>query len=471
MKEYELVCGLETHVELSTKTKIFCGCTTAFGGEPNTHCCPVCIGLPGTLPRLNRSVVDYAIRAGLATNCEIAEISKMVRKNYSYPDLPKAYQISQYDMPLCKNGYIPLSNGRKVRILRIQIEEDAGKLIHERGNTYIDYNRGGVPLIEIVTEPDIRSIDEAREYVEKLQLIMRHIGVSDCKMQEGSLRCDVNISVRPKGSEKLGTRTEIKNMNSFNFMERAMSYEMERQIDVIESGGSVVQETLRYNPDEDITESMRSKEDAHDYRYFRDPDLVTIHVTPEEVEALRATLPESPIDRQARYVNELGLPEKDASLLVKYKKVADYFDTVVEGGVNAKHVANVILGQVFRRLTTEEAKEAFEILTTPAQLRELLEWLEAGKIRMNLVKSAFEKMLDTGRPAGDFISEDDMGALDEAALRKLCEDSIAANPKAADDVRSGKEKAVKALVGGVMRAAKGRADAQAAEKILLEMLK
>lgn len=471
MKEYELVCGLETHVELSTKTKIFCGCTTAFGGEPNTHCCPVCIGLPGTLPRLNRSVVDYAIRAGLATNCEIAEISKMDRKNYSYPDLPKAYQISQYDMPLCKNGYIPLSNGRKVRILRIHIEEDAGKLIHERGNTYIDYNRGGVPLIEIVTEPDIRSIDEAREYVEKLQLIMRHIGVSDCKMQEGSLRCDVNISVRPKGSEKLGTRTEIKNMNSFNFMERAMSYEMERQIDVIESGGSVVQETLRYNPDEDITESMRSKEDAHDYRYFRDPDLVTIHVTPEEVEALRATLPESPIDRQARYVNELGLPEKDASLLVKYKKVADYFDTVVEGGVNAKHVANVILGQVFRRLTTEEAKEAFEILTTPAQLRELLEWLEAGKIRMNLVKSAFEKMLDTGRPAGDFISEDDMGALDEAALRKLCEDSIAANPKAADDVRSGKEKAVKALVGGVMRAAKGRADAQAAEKILLEMLK
>lgn len=471
MKEYELVCGLETHVELSTKTKIFCGCTTAFGGEPNTHCCPVCIGLPGTLPRLNRSVVDYAIRAGLATNCEIAEISKMDRKNYSYPDLPKAYQISQYDMPLCKNGYIPLSNGRKVRILRIHIEEDAGKLIHEHGNTYIDYNRGGVPLIEIVTEPDIRSIDEAREYVEKLQLIMRHIGVSDCKMQEGSLRCDVNISVRPKGSEKLGTRTEIKNMNSFNFMERAMSYEMERQIDVIESGGSVVQETLRYNPDEDITESMRSKEDAHDYRYFRDPDLVTIHVTPEEVEALRATLPESPIARQERYVNELGLPEKDASLLVKYKKVADYFDTVVEGGVNAKHVANVILGQVFRRLTTEEAKEAFEILTTPDQLCELLEWLDAGKIRMNLVKSTFEKMLDTGRPAGDFISEDDMGGLDEAALRKLCEDSIAANPKAANDVRSGKEKAVKALVGGVMRAAKGRADAQAAEKILLEMLK
>lgn len=471
MKEYELVCGLETHVELSTKTKIFCGCTTAFGGEPNTHCCPVCIGLPGTLPRLNRSVVDYAIRAGLATNCEIAEISKMDRKNYSYPDLPKAYQISQYDMPLCKNGYIPLSNGRKVRILRIHIEEDAGKLIHERGNTYIDYNRGGVPLIEIVTEPDIRSIDEAREYVEKLQLIMRHIGVSDCKMQEGSLRCDVNISVRPKGSEKLGTRTEIKNMNSFTFMERAMEYEMERQIDVIEGGGSVVQETLRYNPDEDITESMRSKEDAHDYRYFREPDLVTIHVTPEEVEALRATLPESPIDRQARYVNELGLPEKDASLLVKYKKVADYFEAVIEGGFNAKPAANVILGQVFRRLTTEEAKEAFDILPTPAQLRELLEWLEAGKIRMNLVKSAFEKMLDTGRPAGDFISEDDMGGLDEATLRKLCEDSIAANPKAADDVRAGKEKAVKALVGGVMRAAKGRADAQAAEKLLLELLK
>ena len=471
MKEYELVCGLETHVELSTRTKIFCGCTTAFGGEPNTHCCPVCIGLPGTLPRLNRRVVEYGVKAGLATNCEIAEISKMDRKNYSYPDLPKAYQISQYDMPLCKNGYIPLSNGRKVRINRIHIEEDAGKLIHERGNTYIDYNRGGVPLIEIVTEPDIRSIAEAREYVEKLQLIMRHIGVSDCKMQDGSLRCDVNISVRPKGSETFGTRTEIKNMNSFTFMERAMAYEMERQIDVLESGGKVVQETLRYDPEEDITESMRSKEDAHDYRYFREPDLVTIRVTPQEVEEIRAALPESPILRQERYVTQLGLPEKDAALLVKYKRIAEYFEEVIDGAPNPKTAANLILSQIFRRLPTEEDKEAFCVSTTAAQLKELIALLDSGKIRMNLVKSTLEKMLDTGRPATDFISEADMGGLDDSALRSLCQEAIDQNPKAVADYRAGKEKAVKALLGGVMRAARGRADAQAAEALLVELLK
>ena len=236
MSSYELVCGLETHIELSTKTKIFCSCTTEFGGDPNTHCCPVCIGLPGTLPKLNKKVVEYAIMAGLSTNCEISPISKMDRKNYVYPDLPKAYQISQYDMPLCKNGYVELSNGRKIRILRIHIEEDAGKLVHQRGSTYVDYNRGGVPLIEIVSEPDIRSIEEAKEYLEKLQLIMRFIGISDCKMQEGSMRCDVNISVRPQGTEKLGTRTEIKNMNSFAHMTKAMDYEINRQIDLLQSG-------------------------------------------------------------------------------------------------------------------------------------------------------------------------------------------------------------------------------------------
>ena len=297
---YELVAGLETHVELSTKTKIFCGCTTEFGGSPNTHCCPICIGLPGTLPKLNKEVVRYAIRAGLATNCEISRISKMDRKNYCYPDLSKAYQISQYDKPLCKNGYIELSSGRRIRLNRIHIEEDAGKLIHQKGDTYVDYNRGGVPLIEIVTEPDFRSVDEVREYVEKLQLIMRYIGVSDCKMQEGSMRCDVNISVRPEGQKEFGTRTEIKNMNSIAFMAKAIEYEQERQIDIIESGGSVQQETLRYDDATNTTSSMRGKEDANDYRYFRDPDLVTINVTDQEVEELEKTIPELPDEKLER---------------------------------------------------------------------------------------------------------------------------------------------------------------------------
>ena len=298
--KYELVSGFETHIELSTKTKIFCGCTTQFGGEPNTHCCPVCIGLPGTLPVLNKEVVRFAIKAGLAVHGKIAEVAKMDRKNYCYPDLAKAYQIGQLYAPLIIGGYIELSNGRKIRLHHIHIEEDAGKLIHRHGDTYVDYNRGGVPLIEIVSEPDIRSIDEAKEYVERLQQVMRWVGISDCKMQEGSMRCDVNISVRPEGTEEFGTRTEIKNMNSITNIARAMEYEYERQVDLIESGGKVVQETLRFDDVTGATSSMRSKEDAHDYRYFRDPDLVTINIPREEVEQLKAEMPELPADRFER---------------------------------------------------------------------------------------------------------------------------------------------------------------------------
>ena len=468
--KYEMVAGLETHVELSTNTKIFCSCTTEFGGAPNTHCCPICIGLPGTLPKLNKEVVRYAIRAGLATNCEISRISKMDRKNYCYPDLPKAYQISQYDMPLCKNGYIELSNGRRIRLNRIHIEEDAGKLVHQKGDTYVDYNRGGVPLIEIVTEPDIRTPDEAKEYVEKLQLIMRYIGVSDCKMQEGSMRCDVNISVRPQGSDKLGTRTEIKNMNSLTFMTRAMDYEFERQVDLIESGGKVVQETLRYDDATNTTSSMRGKEDANDYRYFREPDLVTINVTDDEVDELEKTIPELPDEKLERYVDELGLPETDALLLVKYRKVAEYFEKAIEGTANPKTTANFIIGQIFRTIDSEAEKEKFNIPVSAESLRELVKLLDDKKIKMNLAKSTLEKMLETGKPVKELISDNDMGGLDENATRKLCEDAVNANPKAISDYKNGKEKAIKSVVGYVMKNSRGKADAMLAENIIKEII-
>lgn len=467
---YELVAGLETHVELSTKTKIFCGCTTEFGGSPNTHCCPICIGLPGTLPKLNKEVVRYAIRAGLATNCEISRISKMDRKNYCYPDLSKAYQISQYDKPLCKNGYIELSSGRRIRLNRIHIEEDAGKLIHQKGDTYVDYNRGGVPLIEIVTEPDFRSVDEVREYVEKLQLIMRYIGVSDCKMQEGSMRCDVNISVRPEGQKEFGTRTEIKNMNSIAFMAKAIEYEQERQIDIIESGGSVQQETLRYDDATNTTSSMRGKEDANDYRYFRDPDLVTINVTDQEVEELEKTIPELPDEKLERYVEKLGIPEADAQLLVKYRKVAEYFEKASEGTANPRTAANFIIGQIFRTIENESAKEEFDIPVSAESLRELIKLLDSKKIRMNLAKSTLDKMLETGKKASELISEKDMGGLDEEATKKLCQEAVDANPNAVADYKNGKEKAVKAIVGYVMKNSRGKADAMKAEEIIKQII-
>ena len=469
--KYELVAGFETHVELATNTKIFCSCTTQFRGEPNTHCCPICIGLPGTLPKLNKRVVEYAIRAGLATNCEIAEISKMDRKNYCYPDLPKAYQISQYDMPLCNHGYIRLSNGRKIRILRIHIEEDAGKLVHSRGSTMVDYNRGGVPLIEIVTEPDFRSVDEAKEYVEKLQLIMRYIGVSDCKMQEGSMRCDVNISVRPEGSEKLGTRTEIKNMNSISFIAKAMEYEYNRQVDLIESGEKVIQETLRYDDVSNTTSSMRGKEDANDYRYFRDPDLVTIHVPKEEVEKIRESLPELPAAKLDRYVEELGLPEKDAQLLVKYRKVAEYFERAIEDTKTPKTAANFIIGQIFRTVENESEKEKFDIKVSAESLNELIKLLDSGKIRMNMAKSTLDKMLETGKKPSELISDSDMAGLSEDMVNDLCRQAIEANPNAVNDYKNGKEKAIKALVGFVMKNSRGKADAVAAEEKIRAMIK
>lgn len=468
--KYELVSGLETHVELSTNTKIFCGCTTEFGGDPNTHCCPICIGLPGVLPKLNKEVVRYAIRAGLATNCEISNISKMDRKNYCYPDLAKAYQISQFDLPLCRNGYVELSSGKRIRINRIHIEEDAGKLIHQGDDTYVDYNRGGVPLIEIVTEPDIRSVDEAKEYVEKLQQIMRYIGVSDCKMQEGSMRCDVNISVRPQGYKEFGTRTEIKNMNSITFMAKAMEYEFNRQIGLIESGIEIQQETLRYDDATNTTSSMRGKEDANDYRYFREPDLVTINVTDEEIEELKRTIPELPDKKLERYVSDLGIPKSDALLLVKYRRVAEYFERAVEGVSTPKTASNFIIGQIFSKIENESAKEEFNIAVTAESLNELIKLLDSKKIKMNLAKSTLDKMLETGKKVSELISESDMGGLDETATKKLCEEAVKNNPNAVADYKNGKEKAIKAIVGYVMKNSRGKADAMVAENIIKELI-
>lgn len=468
--KYELVAGLETHVELSTKTKIFCSCTTEFGGDQNTHCCPICIGLPGTLPKLNEKVVDYAIMAGLATNCEISKISKMDRKNYVYPDLPKAYQISQYDMPLCKNGYIQLSNGRKIRINRIHIEEDAGKLIHQMGDTFIDYNRGGVPLIEIVTEHDIRSVDEAKEYVEKLQLIMKHLEISDCKMQEGSMRCDVNISVRKEGSKEFGTRTEIKNMNSITFMTKAMEYEYKRQIEAIENGEEIYQETLRYDEKNNETLSMRGKEDANDYRYFREPDLVTIEVSKERIEKLQSILPENPDVKLKRYIEDFGLSELDASLLIKYKRISDFFDIASNGIKNKKIISNLILGQIFKHLENDEEKEKFDIKVSASQLKDLALLVDSGKVRLNLAKSVIDKMLETGKDAKEFISESDLSEISEEDIIELCNKAIELNEKAVNDYVNGKEKALKSLVGFVMKSTKGRADALFTEKTLQKML-
>ncbi len=469
MREYELVAGLETHIELSTKTKIFCGCTTKFGGEPNTNCCPICIGLPGTLPKLNHEVVRYAIKAGLVTNCRISHIAKMDRKNYVYPDLAKAYQISELYHPLCVEGYVELSSGRRIRLNHIHIEEDAGKLVHSHGDTFVDYNRGGVPLIEIVSEPDFRSVDEIREYMEKLQLLMRTIGVSDCRMQEGSMRSDVNISVRPVGSDKFGTRTEIKNMNSFAHIAQAVAYEFDRQIDLIESGEAVVQETRRYDEESGMTESMRTKEDAHDYRYFQDPDLVTIATSDEEIEALRAELPELPDARMARYTGEWGIPEKDAQMLVKYRKIAEYFDEAAQG-VSPRTVSNFIIGQIFRRIETEADKETGNVPLPAAHLNELVALLDSGKLKMNLAKSTLEKMMDTGKRVSELLSEEDMAGVDDSALKAICEEVVAGNPNAVADYRGGKEKALKALVGGVMKATRGSADAKTAEQMILEII-
>lgn len=467
---FEMVIGLETHVELSTKTKIFCACTTAFGGEPNTHCCPVCTGQPGSLPVLNKSVVEYAVTAGLALGCRINTRSVMARKHYVYPDLPKAYQISQYEEPLCEGGCVELQNGKKINLTRIHIEEDAGKLVHQGGAAFIDYNRGGVPLIEIVTEPDFRSAEEATEYLEKLQAILRSVGVSDCRMQEGSMRCDVNISLRPKGETAFGIRSEIKNLNSFSSVAAAIAHEFERQEEILSAGRKVVQETRHFDADTGVTSNLRGKENADDYRYFPDPDIITVVLEEETLRHLEKSLPELPEEKLARYTAELQVPEADARMLTKYRKVSEYFEEAARGSQSPKTAATFIITQMFSLIQTEAEREHWSPSVTAGQLNALIKLLESNKINRNLAKRVFAQMLETGKSASDFISEEDMAGFDPAALAQLCKTAIEENPKSADDYKAGKEKAIKALVGSVMRASKGRADAVEAEELLKKMI-
>ena len=466
----EMVVGLETHVELSTKTKIFCSCATQFGGEPNMHCCQICTGQPGSLPVLNRAVVEYAAKAGLALGCRINERSIMARKHYVYPDLPKAYQISQYDKPLCEGGAVELSGGRSIRITRIHIEEDAGKLIHTGGAVLIDYNRGGVPLIEIVSEPDFRSASEAAEYLGKLQTILRAIGVSDCRMQEGSLRCDVNISLREAGSETYGTRTEIKNLNSFTSVAEAIEYEYNRQTELLDAGCPVIQETRGWDADAGETVGQRGKEDANDYRYFPEPDICEVCITEDEIMRLRDELPELPDMKFERYVDELGIPPADAKLLTKYAKVSQYFEAACECGGAPKTVASLMVTQMFSRITTEVERENWAPETPARQVGELAKMIESGRLSHNVAKRVFTQMLETGRDAGSFISVDDLKAFSPDALTELCGKIIEQNQKTVSDYRAGRDKAIMALVGAVMRETKGRADAAAAERILREQL-
>ena len=469
MSEFIMTCGIETHIELATKTKIFCSCTTEFGGAPNTHCCPVCTGQPGSLPVLNSQVIEFAVKAGLAVNCTINNNSHMDRKNYFYPDLPKAYQISQFDEPICENGYIELDSGKKIGITRIHIEEDAGKLIHENGQTYIDYNRGGVPLIEIVSEPDISTPQEAREYAEKLQQIMRYVGISTCKMQEGRMRCDLNVSIARPG-ESLGTRTETKNVNSFSNIERAIVREVERQSALIESGEKIVQMTMRYDADNDVIYPMREKENSDDYRYFPEPDILRFYVSKDKVEQIRSSLPELPNVKKMRYISEYGISEANAVYLCKYRNVTKYFEEALTFGASPKNTANLIVQTVFSIFATEDEKYDFAVKVAPKQLAELVKLLDEGKIKANLAHNTLQKMLESGKSVGEYIKPEDTVGLSDEQLKILCQEAVDANPKAVEDIKNGKDKAINVMYGYIMKASRGKADLKKAEIIIKEII-
>ena len=475
-EDYEVVIGLEVHAELSTKTKIFCSCPTTFGAEPNTHICPICTAMPGTLPVLNEKVVEYAVKAGLATNCTISKDSKNDRKNYFYPDLPKAYQISQFDKPLCEHGYIEIEddegNKKKVRLLRIHIEEDAGKLNHNEFGvgSLVDLNRAGVPLIEMVSEPDIRSSKEAEQYLRKIKSILEYIEVSDCKMQEGSLRADVNVSVRKKGEEKFGTRTEMKNMNSFRAIVRAIEYEKDRQIQVLEEGGKVEQETLRWDDINGRTSSMRDKEDAQDYRYFPDPDLVAIRLSDEYVEDIRKALPELPESRRDRYIKEYNLSEKDAKLLTASKYLSNLFEGALAICGNAKAVANWILSDISRILNEKEL-EPENVPFTAEQLAKMIELIDKGTISSAIAKKVLTELFENPKDPEVIIKEKGWIQIsDEGAIKEVVMKILENNPQSVADFKGGKDKALGFLVGQAMKETKGKANPQMLNKMFLEEL-
>ena len=476
-EDYEIVMGLEVHAELSTKTKIFCSCPTEFGADPNTHVCPVCTAMPGALPVLNEKVVEYAVKAGLATNCEIARNSKNDRKNYFYPDLPKSYQISQFDMPLCEHGYIEIEddegNKKKIGLTRIHIEEDAGKLNHNEfgAGSLVDLNRAGVPLIEIVSEPDLRSSKEVEQYLKKLKSILEYIEVSDCKMQEGSLRADVNVSVRKKGAKEFGTRTEMKNMNSFRSIVRAIEYEADRQIDVIEDGGKIYQETLRWDDVSGKTFSMRDKEDAQDYRYFPDPDLVAIKLSEEYIENIKNNLPELPESRKARYMGEIGLSEKDARLLTASKYLSNMFEKASDICGNHKAVANWLLSDV-SRILNEREEDADSIPFTAEQLAKMITLIDKGTISSAIAKKVLEELFEEPKDPEEIIKEKGWIQIsDEGAIKEVVLKIIEANPQSVADYKAGKDKAVGFLVGQALKETKGKANPQMLNKMFIEELK
>ena len=474
-EDYEIVMGLEVHCELSTKTKIFCSCPTEFGGEPNTHCCPICMAMPGTLPVLNEKVVEYAVKAGLATNCKIARNSKNDRKNYFYPDLPKAYQISQFDLPLCYEGYVNIetSEGEKqIRITRIHIEEDAGKLNHDeygRGS-FVDLNRAGVPLIEVVSEPDLRTPEEADAYLRKLKSIFEYIEVSDCKMQEGSLRADVNVSVRKKGTTEFGTRTEMKNMNSFRSIARAIEYEANRQIEVLENGGEIVQETLRWDDVSGKTFSMRDKEDAQDYRYFPDPDLVAIRLSEEYIENIKNNLPELPESRKKRYLEEMELTEKAANFVTASKYYSNLFEDASVICKNPKAVSNWIMSDIARMLNERE-EEPEDLKFGGKELGELVTLIDKGTISSAIAKKVLEEMFENPEMPSKIIEAKGWVQIsDEGAIKEVVNKILEANPQSIADYKAGKDKALGFLVGQAMKETKGKANPQMLNKMFLEEL-
>lgn len=474
--EWEIVMGLEVHTELATKTKIFCGCSTEFGGEPNTHVCEICSGMPGTLPLLNKRVVEFAIRTGIATNCTITQNNKFDRKNYFYPDLPKAYQISQLYLPICRNGYIEVNTKdgekKKIGIHEIHMEEDAGKLIHDEFEdcTLVDYNRCGVPLLEIVSEPDFRSAEEVIDYLSKLRAILQYTGVSDCKMQEGSLRADVNLSVRPKGQAEFGTRTEMKNLNSFHAIERAIAYEAQRQIELIEDGEKVVQETRRWDDNKGYSYAMRSKEDAQDYKYFPEPDLPPIEISDEQIEEIKSTMPELPEEKRERYLNELGLPEYDTGIITGDIALVKFFESTLEKCDSPKDVANWIMGEVMK-LLNDSATLTENNPLKPEALAAVINMVKSNKINRGTGKKVLEKVFTDGVDPEKYVEENNLAQVtDLSALRPIIEQVIAENEKSVSEYKAGKTQAMGYIMGQAMRALKGKAPAQEVQKILKEIL-